>query len=83
MPYFVYILHSVKFDRYYIGQTQDMQVRISRHNKGLESFTKPFAPWEIKCVIEKESRSEAMALEKKLKNLNRDRLLKFIEKYSK
>jgi predicted GIY-YIG superfamily endonuclease len=55
---------------------------LKRHNNGLEKFSAPYAPWVIRCVIEKSTRSEAMILEKKLKNLNKKKLLKFIEKYS-
>ncbi|MDZ4663347.1 MAG: GIY-YIG nuclease family protein [Bacteroidota bacterium] len=44
--YFVYIIYSAKFDKFYIGQTNDFQARILRHNNGYEGFTKPFHPWE-------------------------------------
>ncbi|MFW2478369.1 MAG: GIY-YIG nuclease family protein, partial [Sediminibacterium sp.] len=54
----------------------------NRHNSGYESATSPYIPWVLVCLIEKPTRSEAMLLEKKLKNLNRQRLLAFIEKYS-
>ena len=81
MSYFVYILYSEKYDRYYIGQTQETLLRLRRHNKGLEKATAPYIPWEIKCAIKKLTRGEAMILEKKLKNLNRQKLLKFIAKY--
>ena len=81
MYYGVYILFSEKFDRYYIGQTKDIDLRIVRHNSGLVVSTKSYMPWEIKLALPKETRSESMSLEKKLKNLNRMRLLEFIEKY--
>jgi hypothetical protein len=38
-------------------------------------------PWEIVGFIEKESRSDATILERKLKNLNSEDLKKFILKY--
>jgi putative endonuclease len=78
----VYVLYSEVHDKYYIGQTQDVSMRLTRHNSGLEKFTSPYIPWILKCVIEKQTRGEAMILEKKLKNLNRQKLLKFIAKYS-
>ena len=82
MSFYVYILYSEASDKYYIGQTTNIADRIKRHNKGTEKFTSPYLPWIIKCVIEKPTRSEAMIPEKKLKNLNRQKLLKFMEKYS-
>ena len=56
-------------------------MRIARHNSGTERYTSVYKPWEKVLVIEKTSRSEAVILERKLKNLNRERLLQFIEKY--
>ena len=82
MPYYVYILYSEKFDKFYIGQTNDISDRINRHNSGNEKATKPFIPWEMIWVVSKETRSEAMILEKKLKNLSKARIKTFIEKYS-
>ncbi len=81
MPFYVYILYSESHDRFYIGQTEDAEQRIDRHNKGYEKATSPYIPWVMKCVIEKPLRSEAMLLERKLKNLNRQKLLLFIKKY--
>jgi putative endonuclease len=81
MAYFIYILYSESFDRFYIGQSQNVNERLGRHNKGYEAATSPFIPWELRCCIQKESRSEAMILERKLKNLNREKLLAFILKY--
>ncbi|HRP16426.1 MAG TPA: GIY-YIG nuclease family protein [Ginsengibacter sp.] len=79
----VYILYSQKFDRYYIGQTGDIAERLKRHNAGYEKATSPYVPWILICKIEKTSRREAIILEKKLKNLNRKRLIAFIQKYGK
>ena len=81
MPFYVYIIYSIAFDRYYTGQTNDFETRLQRHNSGIEKATAPYRPWVVKCVIEKPTRAEAMALETKLKNLNRLKLLSFIERY--
>uniref|UniRef100_UPI0026016522 GIY-YIG nuclease family protein n=1 Tax=Winogradskyella sp. TaxID=1883156 RepID=UPI0026016522 len=68
MPYFVYIIYSEKFDTFYKGQTNDINKRIARHNKGLEKSTARYRPWKLLWYTEKPSRSEALSLEKKLKN---------------
>ena len=81
MPFTVYILFSPGSNRYYIGQTQDITERLQRHNAGREKATAPYIPWSIAGTIQKNSRAEAMALERKLKNLNRERLQLFIQKY--
>ena len=79
--FYVYILYADKFDKFYNGQTNNIQVRVQRHNSGSEKATMPFIPWTLKFYIEKQTRKEAMELEIKLKNLSKDRIHKFIEKY--
>ena len=80
--FYVYILYSENFKRYYIGQTNDIGNRLQSHNSGYVVSTKPYLPWTLLCFLEKDTRSEAMILEKKLKNLNSEDLRKFITKYS-
>ncbi len=78
---YTYILYSKSHNRFYIGQTNGIEERLKRHNSGIERSTKPFAPWELIGCFEKESRSEAMILEKKLKNLNTEGINKLIVKF--
>ena len=82
MSYFVYILYSQSTDSFYKGQTADLADRLKRHNNKQEAATKNGAPWTLIWFTEKQTRSEALILEKKLKNLSRERTLQFIEKYS-
>ncbi|MCB0819876.1 MAG: GIY-YIG nuclease family protein [Bacteroidetes bacterium] len=80
--YQVYILFSKQNNRYYIGQTADLPARLERHNSGLVPSTRPYLPWDLLLNIPKPNRSEAVILERKLKNLNSEDLKKFIEKYT-
>ena len=82
LKFYTYILKSKEHDQYYIGQTNNLENRLKRHNAGLEKYTKKYCPWEIALAIEKNSRSEAIILERKLKNLGSKRLVDFITKYS-
>ena len=66
--FYVYILYSKDFDRYYIGQTDNIDARIDRHNEGKVKSTKHYTPWELKYTEQFASRSEAMKREKFLKN---------------
>jgi putative endonuclease len=81
MSFFVYILYSEKFDKYYIGQTSSIEERLLLHNSKKVQSTAPYVPWVLVMYITKDTRSESMGLEKKIKNLNRVKLLSFIEKY--
>jgi len=80
MQYFVYILKSDLDGRFYYGQTQDLTKRLEYHNKGYSGYTKKFRPWILFASKEVESRSEAIKLERKLKNLHSTkRLYQFIK----
>jgi putative endonuclease len=78
--FYVYILYSPSFGKFYVGQTDDVESRLKRHNDGFVKSTAPYIPWLLECIIEKESRGEAILLERKLKNLNKGRIRDFIFK---
>ncbi len=69
------------YNRIHIGQTNDLDVRFRLLNSGRVRSTAPYLPWELIGYIDKPNRSESVILERKLKNLNREDLGKFILKY--
>ena len=79
--FYVYILYSVVVDRYYIGQTSNLEQRVVRHNNGENKYTKFGIPWKLVYKESFDSRAEAMEREKKLKSSeSRDILRKEIFK---
>jgi len=82
MKYFVYILYSESTDSYYKGQTSDLELRLARHNSGYEKSTQHGIPWKLAWSTTKPTKGEALQLEKKLKNLSRQKTIEFIKKYS-
>ena len=75
MTFYVYILYSDKLNKYYTGQTNDLEDRIHRHNSGSEKHTSKEMPWELLWSSEVSSRSEAMKLEKQIKKRGAERFL--------
>ena len=74
--YFVYLLKSDKDGRFYIGHTQDIQIRLQYHNSGRSKYTRNRGPWKLLAFKSFDSRSEAMREEIRLKKLkNRERIL--------
>jgi putative endonuclease len=69
--FFVYILEAEKSKRYYIGQTENLDERVARHNQGYNLSTKSYIPWKLKWWHEYESRSEAVKIEKQLKGIKK------------
>ena len=68
--YYVYILYSEKKSQFYKGQTNDLADRLVRHNSGFEKATQDGLPWVLFWRTVKSTRSEAVVLERKLKNLS-------------
>ncbi len=66
--HFVYIIKSDK-GNYYIGQTNNLEERLIRHNQGRSIATKNKGIWKLVINREVKSRSEAVRLERKLKNM--------------
>jgi predicted GIY-YIG superfamily endonuclease len=42
--YYVYILYSATADRYYTGQTENLELRLQSHNSGLVTSTHAYVP---------------------------------------
>lgn len=81
MQFHVYVLYSKSHDKYYIGQTENLQSRVKAHNSGKAKYTKPYLPWTLVWSVEKSSRKDALSTEKKLKNLkSRTRLIAAMNK---
>jgi putative endonuclease len=66
--FYTYILYSEKTGAFYIGQSNNLMDRLERHNSGRNKFTRNKGPWLIAAYKSSETRSEAVLLEKKLKN---------------
>jgi putative endonuclease len=66
---YVYLLQSIDSGWRYIGQTQNLQERIKRHNSGQEKSTKRYSPYRLLGYIKVKDRKEALKLERKLKGL--------------
>jgi putative endonuclease len=67
--YSVYLIESLKDGRYYIGQTNNLGVRLNDHNRDKCKYTKNRGPWFIKAYKQFDSRSEAMKEERRIKKL--------------
>ena len=67
--YYVYILQSQKKGIFYRGVSNNLTRRFEEHNNGFEKATKAYKPWNLVWFTTKETKSDALKLEKKLKNL--------------
>ncbi|HXX04166.1 MAG TPA: GIY-YIG nuclease family protein [Xanthobacteraceae bacterium] len=66
---YVYILRSNDFpDRYYVGVTDDLRVRLAKHNAGEVRHTSKYKPWQVKTYVAFSDENQAFAFEKYLKS---------------
>ncbi len=64
----VYILYSVKLDKFYIGFSENFNQRLEIHNdEANEKWSKNGAPWEEFLVIECSSKTQGLKMEKYIK----------------
>ncbi|MCB9294043.1 MAG: GIY-YIG nuclease family protein [Lewinellaceae bacterium] len=81
MKYVVYILESQSSGRLYIGYTNDLGRRFKEHNSNQTKSTRSKGPWTLLYAKEGLEKTEAMELERRLKNWkNRKRVLSWIER---
>ena len=80
--FYVYVLKSLVNDRYYIGYTNDINLRLRKHNSGSVRSTRKFRPWMLLGFEIYEERNEARWRDHELKNHSRKRrdVIKILEK---
>jgi putative endonuclease len=68
MPYYVYILQSLKDGKYYIGSTSDVAERLNFHNSGRQRSTKHRVPFILRYSEELISKEDGLNREKQIKS---------------
>ena len=64
----MYILQSeADPERHYVGFTEDLKERLSRHNTGRVPHTSKHSPWRIQSAVAFSDRERALAFERYLK----------------
>ena len=76
--YFVYLLYSKSYDRYYVGQCEDLIIRLARHNARAVPSTKAYAPWEMVYSESYSTRSLASQREREIKNKKSRKYIEFL-----
>ncbi len=65
----LYILYSEKLDRFYVGYTNDLDRRMSEHNRPKKKFTDKGIPWKVVYTETYSSRKEARSREMFIKRM--------------
>lgn len=75
MKGFVYILQSLKNQRFYIGSTNDLERRVLEHNSGKNKYTNLNKPFKLVFSQIFEELTMARKVEYKLKQLKSRRVI--------
>lgn len=61
--HYVYnILRSTSFpDRFYVGLTENLSLRLEKHNTGQVPHTSKFGPWQVKTAVAFRDKAQAVA----------------------
>jgi putative endonuclease len=73
--FYVYILESLSNGSFYVGQTNDLVVRVKKHNKGEVRSTRQKIPWRLVYSEEYPTRSQAMLREREIKSRKKRKFL--------
>ncbi len=65
--FYIYIIYSEKIDRYYVGQTENVEERLISHSAGISPYTSISDDWKLVYTESFESRNEAILREKEIK----------------
>jgi putative endonuclease len=67
--FYIYILHSLSANNYYVGFSADPWKRVNDHNQNsTDKYTGKHKNWELKAVFAvSENRAECMSIEKFIK----------------
>ncbi len=73
--FFTYILFPETTQKFYVGQTNNLEDRLKRHNSGYQIATKNGSPWTLITYFTFSTRAEAVQLEQKIKKRGIKRFL--------
>jgi len=78
MPFYVYILYSLRSDRYYVGETQDVNARLDSHVRGISRYTSIASDWRVVYTECFKFRAEAIKREKEIKRKKSRNYIKWL-----
>ena len=78
----VYILHSEKINRYYMGYSSNLDLRMQFHeNAEVRKYTYKADDWTLFFLINCQSKSQALAIENHIKAMKSKAYIENLKKY--
>ncbi len=77
--YYLYIIYSAGADKYYVGYTTDIMIRLKKHNhqESFNTYTRKYRPWVLQGLFRiGEEEKEAIRIERFIKKQKSKALIK-------
>jgi putative endonuclease len=81
MVCFVYMLKSLKDEKFYTGCTADLKRRLRQHNSGMVRSTKARRPFELVYWESFSTRRDAMRRERQIKSFSRELKVEMVRSF--
>jgi putative endonuclease len=78
--FWVYVLKSEKYNKFYTGQTDNLDRRLQEHNEGKSIYSRRYRPWIVVYTETYSTVAEAISREQYLKSAAGRRWLKKLAK---
>jgi putative endonuclease len=65
--FYLYILYSSTKNKYYVGQTENIETRVEHHNSGISRYTSITNDWILVYSESFETRNESIKRENEIK----------------
>ena len=69
MAYVVYVLYSKKVDKYYVGETENLTIRLTSHLSGISKYTSIADDWVIVYTEAYPTRLQSVKREREIKRM--------------
>ena len=79
MMFYVYIIYSVKYDKYYKGFSLNPYKRLEQHNNKESRYTANFTPWIIVYLEKFDLKSDAIKREKSIKKYSKKQISELLK----
>jgi putative endonuclease len=82
MDYCCYILYSETLQKFYIGETKNLEERLDFHKKALpHKFTAKAKDWEIYLVLLADNKEHAVNMERHIKKMKSSIYIRNLKSY--
>ncbi len=78
MNYTLYILYSLQLDKYYVGQTEEMEKRLESHQAKRSPYTSKASDWQLVYTESYATRTDVLKRELEIKKKKSRKYIEYL-----